>query len=88
MSQNDPTPDELAEIRQIARINNFMPDIQALSDKRIESITNRVMLAISQGELTPEAAFSAWHEVSAYRKMLKSLTVKTKIGPQLAKKEI
>lgn len=83
-----PTPDEVAEIRQLARINNFMPDIQALADKRIESITNRVMLDIRQGVLTPESAYSAWHEVAAYRNMLKSLNVKSKLAPQLAVKEI
>lgn len=83
-----PSPDELEEIRMVARINNFLPDMRAVADKRIASITARVMQEINQSTLTPEAAFSAWHEVSAYKKMLKTFDVKTKIAPQTANKEI
>lgn len=83
-----PTADELADIRAVARINNFLPDIRALVDKRVEIITSRVMQEVNAGTLTPDKAYAAWYEVSAYRKMLKSFDVKTKVAPSTANKEI
>lgn len=83
-----PTPDELTEIRQLARINNFMPDIRALVERRVSLITSRVIMQIDQGDFNPDKAYSAWHEVHAYQKMLKTLNVKSKLAPATANKEI
>lgn len=85
---NGPTPDELADIRAVARINNFLPDIKAMVDRRVEQITSKVMQEVNTSTLTPDKAYSAWYEVAAYRKMLKSFDVKTKVAPQTANKEI
>lgn len=70
------TAEEMEEVRALARINNFLPDVNATIVKSVEGVMNRASQLIQAGQMTPDVAFSLWHEVHAYRKVLKSLDVK------------
>jgi cell wall assembly regulator SMI1 len=69
------TPEELEEIRKIARVANFLPDIDALLNSKIKMALSIADGQIDRHEMTPELAFSIVHEIHAYRKVLKTLTV-------------
>lgn len=85
MASTEPTPEELEEQYRIKRITGFLPDLKALMDKKVDRVLSTICGQIERKELTPDMAFSACHEINAYRKALKSMTTQTKIGPNFKK---
>ena len=86
MEKVQPTPDQLGQIRTGAEMANMLPYIKVEAEGRMHGVQNRVFMAIAQGKLTPELAMTAWHEMAAYRNMLKSYETHVKVGVSLAEK--
>ena len=84
-NKNDPSPEELEDAYRIKRISGFLPDFKAMMDKKVEKVIVQICAKITKQELTPDAAFTACHEINAYRKALKEMETQTKIGPNFKK---
>lgn len=63
------TPDEIAELRVAADLDNVMPTLDNEITKMRHSTEAKVYQAIAKGDLTPEDALAYWMEMYAYRRL-------------------
>lgn len=80
-----PTENDVDLLRSISRLNGFLPELRTVLDKKMNMILYRTCGEIDRGELTQERAFSAWHEVAAYMKVLRTFDKKARIETEQAK---
>lgn len=66
---SDPTPAQLAELRQAAKLAANLPEINQEIDKMIKSLTVTVYQLIRHGELTPDKAMAYWLEMYSYDRL-------------------
>lgn len=72
--------EDLSAIRQGAELANMLPVIEAETARQEKALENRVLMELSKGTLTPEAALQAWMEKAAIRRLLSSFQSKVRIG--------
>ena len=78
--------EDLSAIRDGAFIAGVMPNLDAEVAAMDRALETRTLSALERGELTPEAALSAWIEKSAYRKLLNRFRQKIAYGQALGQK--
>lgn len=78
------TPDDATIIAQGRLAQNALPFLNENAQKLSRSVMNRVFMQIAKGELSPELAYSAWHELYAITRMVSSLRAKAELGVQVA----
>jgi hypothetical protein len=88
MEKADPTPEQMSTIRRGAEMSNMLPYISSEIEGMMKSVQNKVFVAIANGTLTPEMAVSTWHEMAAYRNLLKRYETHVRVGTSLADKHI
>lgn len=72
--------EDLAAIRQGAKMQEMLPYVQDVVSKQERAIDNRVLMRYEAGELTPQAALEAWVEKIALRKVLRAFDFTIKMG--------
>ena len=79
-------PSDVGRIGDAARLAGYLPYLEKEVDRLCKSVESRTLSTLSSGALTPEDALYAWHEINAYRKVLKKLGVQVKVGVTLGEK--
>lgn len=69
MNRNNPTPEELANLRAAADLQNVMPTLDTEISGMMNSTMQAVFGKIRKGELTDEEALSYWMEMYAYSRL-------------------
>jgi hypothetical protein len=83
----DPTPAQLAELRQAAKLSSSLPEINVEIDKMIKTLTTSVYQAIRKGELTPTEALAYWMEMYSYERLRTRLEKAALPAQQITKHE-
>lgn len=81
-----PSIDEIAKVNDGARMANMLPFMKSEIEQLMGVVQTRIYIAISHGELTPEMAVTAWHEMAAYRNLLKRYQTRVSVGEGVAQK--
>jgi hypothetical protein len=71
---------DLAAIVDGARLAGVLPYVEAELQKGIDACIVRMDQMLSDGKLTPELAQMAWIELLSYRRRMRRLTQKVRIG--------
>lgn len=79
-----PNIDAMAKVNDGARIAHMLPDMEREIGSLMHTVETRMYQAIANGSLTPEAAVTAWHEMAAYRNLLKRYQTRVKVGESVA----
>lgn len=61
-----------------------LPYVADAAQRQEKLVKNRVFTSIQQGTLTPEQAYSAWHEVYSLHRMVRSLQSSMVLGQSVA----
>lgn len=76
----NPHPDSLLALSLGAKYQQLQEPLTEDVNKMIRQVEARVFTAISKGELTPDGAVQAWHEIHAYHRLLQKFDQRIKIG--------
>lgn len=63
-------PNDMSKIRDIAPMLALVPYLEAEIAQLEHALEVKVFRQLNEGTLTPEAAFYAWQEKAAYRRLL------------------
>lgn len=84
MFTSEPTPEQLLDLSAGAKLaalrEPLTEDLQTLRNQ----VYNKVFTAISKGELTPDMAVQAWHEVHAYHRIQQKINQRVKVGQSIS----
>lgn len=67
-----PTPDQLKEISNSAKFSAFLPYLREEIDRLKKNVEARVFAALRNDTFSPVMADSAWREIYAFDRLLKS----------------
>lgn len=81
-----PTPEELVQVRDGARISGMLPYLEDYVERQIHIVEMRVFDQSDKGTLTPDGAVSAWMEVKALRRMVRSMKQKGRVGVSIGER--
>ena len=84
MYSQEPTPEQLLDLSQGAKLSALAEPLTEDIQKLMQQAQTRVYTAISTGQLTPEMAVQAWHEMNAYHRILQRFNQKVKVGQATA----
>ena len=73
-------PNDLASIRDVSVIGNFLPYIEREIEALTTAIDNKAYVAVAEGTLTPEKAVNYWIEKAAFRKLLQKFNLRVRVG--------
>lgn len=78
--------EDLSIIRQGAELANILPTIEAETSRQEKALENRVLMDLSKGTLSPEAALQAWMEKAAIRRLLSSFKSKVNVAQSIGER--
>lgn len=81
---SEPTPEQLLDLSQGAKLSALQQPLEEDLAKLREQVYQRVFMAISKGELDPNAAVQAWHEVHAYHRIQQKINQRVRLGQSVA----
>lgn len=76
----EPTPEQLADLNLGAKYLSLQQPLTEDIQKLLRQTEQRVYTAISQGQLTPDAALQAWYEHLAYHRLIQRFNQRIKQG--------
>lgn len=76
----DPTPDQLMDMAEGARLSSLAPEMEAFVEKMMLQVQQRMFTAIATNKLTPELAVQGWHEIHAAYRLLQKYKQTIKVG--------
>lgn len=79
-------PEELAEIRNGARVANMLPYVEDEIERMQKTLKTKTFELVRKGELTPERAVHAWMELYSYDRLLRTFRTKVKMGESAGEK--
>lgn len=83
LTKQELTPEDVEQLRLSAELQSVLPTITGEIDAMSKSVMNRVYIAISKGELTPEEAMSYWMEMYSYHRLTGRLNGRAKLADQV-----
>lgn len=83
MQKKEMTPEQIEQFRIAADLQSVLPSITTEIDAMAKSVMNRVYMAISKGELTPEEAMSYWMEMYSYHRLAGRLNTRADMANQV-----
>lgn len=78
-----PTPDELDMIAGSHYLRTALPTLEAELEQQSSITARRIFDAIRDGNLTPEKAMNAWHELYGYERLLRRLRKRVRHGESI-----
>jgi hypothetical protein len=84
MFTREPTPSELLDLSEGAKLASLQQPLSEDLAKLREQVYAKVFTAISKGELTADAAIQAWHEVHAYHRIQQRINQRVKVGQSVS----
>lgn len=78
--RKEPTPSELMDLSIGAKYLQLKEPLSNDIQKMIQGVENRVYVAISQGQLTPEYAMQAWYEMHSYHRLMQKFNQRIQVG--------
>lgn len=80
MTLGMPKPEDLADVRDGAVLQNMLPYARVEIDGMMRAVVNNVMSLVQSGCLTPEIAQQKWIEYVSYARLLQRFEQKVRVS--------